>query len=55
MAHELGHLLLGKDSHGQGIMTDTFGRRDFERAEKGELVFTPQQAKQMRVRILGGF
>ena len=52
MAHELGHLLLGNNSHGQGIMTDTFGRRDFERAETGELVFTPQQAEQMRARIL---
>jgi hypothetical protein len=55
MAHELGHLLLGKDSHGHGIMMGTFGRRDFERAAKGELIFTPQQAEQMRARILGSF
>jgi hypothetical protein len=53
MAHELGHLLLGENSHGQGIMTATFGRRAFELAEKGKLVFTPQQAEQMRARILG--
>jgi hypothetical protein len=55
MAHELGHLLLGENSHGQGIMAGTFGRRAFERAAKGELIFTPQQAEQMRARILGGF
>jgi hypothetical protein len=50
MAHELGHLLLGKN-HGRGVMTDTFVRRDFVSAEKGELVFTPEQAEQMRARI----
>ncbi len=55
MAHDLGHLLLGKDSHGHRIMMGTFGRQDFERAAKGELVFTPQQAEQMRARILGSF
>jgi hypothetical protein len=55
MAHELGHLLLGNNSHGQGVMMGTFGRREFERAQKGELVFTPQQAKQMRVRILKSY
>ena len=55
MAHELGHLLLGKNSDGTAIMRGTFGRRDFERAQKGQLVFTPQQAEQMRARILGGF
>jgi len=53
MAHELGHLLLGENSHGQGIMTGTFGRRAFELVEKGKLIFTPQQAEQMRARILG--
>jgi hypothetical protein len=53
MAHELGHLVLGENSHGQGIMTGTFDRRAFELAEKGKLVFTPQQAEQMRARILG--
>lgn len=51
MAHELGHLLLGENSHSTGIMADTLRRRDFERAEKGQLVFTPQQAEQMRARI----
>jgi hypothetical protein len=55
MAHELGHLLLGNNSHGQGVMMGTFGRREFERAEKGELVFTPEQAKQMLVRILKSY
>jgi predicted SprT family Zn-dependent metalloprotease len=51
MAHELGHLLLGKN-HGRGMMMDTFVRRAFELAEKGKLVFTPDQAEQMRARIL---
>ena len=52
MAHELGHLLLGKNSHAAGIMTGTFWQQDFERAEKGKLVFTEHQAEAMQARIL---
>jgi hypothetical protein len=51
LSHELGHLLLGENSHGEGIMTEIFHRREFERAEKGELSFTPQEAELMRARI----
>ena len=54
IAHELGHLLLGRNSHGSGIMTSRFGRKQFERATHGQLVFTLQQAEQMRARILEG-
>jgi hypothetical protein len=50
----LGHLLLGKSSHGSGIMTAGFGKKEFERATHGQLVFTLQQAEQMRARILEG-
>jgi len=52
MAHELGHLLLGENSHATGIMRGTFRRQDFERAEKGKLVFTQHQAEAMQARIL---
>lgn len=51
LSHELGHPLLGENSHGEGIMTEIFHRREFERAEKGELAFTPRQADLMRARI----
>ncbi len=51
MAHELGHLLLGAGGHSRtGIMRGTWDRDDVKRAARGELVFTPQQARQMQER-----
>jgi hypothetical protein len=51
MAHELGHLLLGEQSHSsQGIMVPTFRVKELLRAQKGQLLFTPQQAEKMRDR-----
>ncbi len=51
MAHELGHLLLGEQSHAsRGIMAPTFRAKELLRAQKGQLLFTPQQAERMRDR-----
>jgi hypothetical protein len=55
IAHELGHLLLGRNSHGSGIMTARFGRKQFERATRGQLVFTLQQAEQIAIADTRGF
>jgi hypothetical protein len=52
MAHELGHLLLGAAHHSRaGIMRETWLRTDLRQAERGELGFTPEQAKRMREQV----
>ena len=52
MAHELGHMVLGQPGHSQsGIMMETIQQNALKRAEKGHLLFTPQQAAQMRARL----
>jgi hypothetical protein len=54
MAHELGHLLLGEQSHSsQGIMVPTSRAKELLHAQKGLLLFTPQQAERMRHRAGG--
>jgi hypothetical protein len=46
IAHEVGHLLLGSNSHaGTGIMQGHWERRQIRQAMTGNLVFTPEQAK----------
>jgi hypothetical protein len=51
MAHELGHLLLGEQSHSShGIMVPKFRTQELRRAQKGELLFTPDQAQRIRER-----
>lgn len=50
MAHEVGHLLLGPDSHGsRGVMKFPWDRRVLESMERGRLRFTTGEQK----RILG--
>jgi hypothetical protein len=45
MAHELGHLLLGSNSHSSsGIMRAAWNAADVERMTKGDLLFTSEQA-----------
>lgn len=47
MAHELGHLLLGPNSHAEsGLMRPGFGWRDLSLAS-GQFLFDPQQAKRL--------
>ena len=46
MAHELGHLLLGSNSHSSaGIMSGKWRAEELKHAAKGDLLFTAQQAK----------
>jgi hypothetical protein len=46
IAHEIGHLLLGSNSHSvSGIMQGHWERRQVRQAVTGTLLFTPEQAK----------
>jgi hypothetical protein len=46
IAHEIGHLLLGSNSHSnQGLMQAGWGERQIHQALAGDLFFTPKQAK----------
>lgn len=58
IAHEVGHLLLGSNSHsGSGVMQPQLGRKQIQQAMMGTLHFTPEQAKliqaeaQLRMRL----
>ncbi len=54
-AHELGHLLLGSNSHAPaGIMTAVWRPEVLRQMDMGSLQFTPEQATIMRARIQGG-
>jgi hypothetical protein len=49
MAHEIGHLLLGSNSHSDtGIMQGQWERKQVRQLMKGDLHFTAQQSKLMR-------
>jgi hypothetical protein len=51
-AHELGHLLLGSNSHSRiGIMEPRWGTEGLRSIGMGRLSFTPEQARSMRNRI----
>ena len=46
MAHEIGHLLLGSNSHSkQGVMQAVWGERQIHQALAGDLLFTSNQAE----------
>jgi hypothetical protein len=50
--HELGHLLLGSNSHsGIGIMEPRWGPEGLRKVGMGIMLFTPEQARSMRSRI----
>ena len=52
MAHEVGHLLLGSDSHSPvGIMCPHWHSEQLRRVGMGALFFTPEQSRAMRARI----
>lgn len=54
IAHEVGHLLLGTDSHShQGIMQGRWEDPQLREAGKGNLQFTPSQAGLMREHLAG--
>lgn len=49
IAHEIGHILLGSKTHTRsGIMGSRFRRTDMRMAARGELRFTPEQARRMQ-------
>jgi hypothetical protein len=53
MAHEAGHLMLPHGSHSPlGIMQARFGMDSVELAKRGNLFFTPDQARQIRTVVL---
>ncbi len=53
MAHELGHLLLGSNSHASaGIMRARWQGEDLHRAVRADLRFTDQQAESMRRKLI---
>lgn len=52
MAHEIGHLLLGPESHSAtGIMHVPWRPKDLERAAQGRLGFTADQAERIQVQV----
>ena len=49
MAHEIGHILLGTGSHSpKGVMSAHLGRQHILLADHGELLFNPDQARQLK-------
>jgi len=49
IAHEVGHLLLGMNSHsGSGVMQARWDRRQMSQAMWSLLLFTPEQSKRIR-------
>lgn len=56
IAHEIGHLLLGTNSHAKvGVMRPTWGDREVRLANTGLLVFTEAQANLMQDQIARRF
>jgi hypothetical protein len=53
IAHELGHLLLGSNSHSPtGIMSGQWDRNYLRLAQMGRQLFTPQQSALLQVNVL---
>jgi hypothetical protein len=53
MAHEIGHLLLGTSAHSaSGIMRPHWQGEELRSVAMGTLLFTPQQVRHMRARLL---
>ncbi len=51
MAHELGHLLLGKAHTFTGLMSPSLRETQLARAIRGQLLFHPREAKRIRVQL----
>lgn len=53
IAHELGHLLLGKNSHAEGgLMRAVWQAGELQRAATGQLLFSPSEKNEIRRRYL---
>jgi hypothetical protein len=48
IAHEIGHVLLGKAHTGSGVMMPRFNRREIQAAARGELGFSEKEAQRLR-------
>jgi hypothetical protein len=48
IAHELGHLLIPGDAHGNGIMRPSWAYREWQQALEGTLLFAPSHARAIR-------
>ena len=54
-AHEIGHLLLGTNSHSRtGLMRARWQPADLARASQGALLFSTQESQQMRSKLSAG-
>jgi hypothetical protein len=54
ISHEIGHLLLGTQSHSHlGIMRANWGPRDLQEAGRGLLFFTTDQGERIRAEVRG--
>jgi len=52
MAHEIGHVLLGLNSHSSmGIMRGYWQAEEVSALERGRLLFSSQQSRAMRERL----
>ena len=52
IVHELGHILLGPDSHSPtGIMSAVWGNEELQHASDGALLFTLSQSEEIRVQL----
>jgi hypothetical protein len=52
ISHEIGHLLLGTDSHsGFGIMRAIWEKKELAQADRGHLLFSATQSKAMQTRL----
>ena len=52
MAHELGHLLLGSNSHSQtGLMSSNWRTKDLIQMEQGVLLFNEEQSGKMKAKL----
>jgi len=53
MAHELGHLLLGSNSHAPtGVMRARWQSEELSRAARGSLLFMAEQSERMRAKLI---
>jgi len=48
IAHELGHLLIAGDAHGEGVMRPNWAYQEWQLALEGTLLFVPAHARAMR-------
>jgi hypothetical protein len=52
MAHEIGHVLLGPNSHSpSGIMRVQWSAEDFKHFRKKDFCFTPEQTTKLRTEL----